>query len=1537
MADLELVRLSAAELRDSVAELNQRHRDANQRLHAARAGLAAARADADQAAVDQARADVEALVAERRELTRERGELHDRFAADLQVLLGDGIDLEGDVPIVLLPVRIECRSTPDLARLRVRIFPDGVHTEALDEGVTDTERTAGTAYWTAVWADGDPDQHWPILVAAVGSRRAPWVAEVLRPRNLAERPGGDPAFPDPAPAAGTHAVARTLPDRFHVRVEQDGVEPVTVVGPYIPDEIPVGLVDAVDLSPLQVDGHELPPIDESLAWLVDYAEAERLGMAVTVDLPVPGQPVRRLSVYGVRSSLPAAEAASHLERLVRSHRFTDGAEFLAQGTPTNNTDSARSSWSRQTPLAAPALAGADALSGGANGAVTAEALGVSAGLLATLPNAADAEQVRAGAFHTALWDTTWGEAIETLSPAGRNNGDKRLDNRSLSAVRRHWVDYVRGRGPLPAVRFGRQPYGLLPVVATADWRPLGGGFAERTLVPFLERSVRWMWDDAVEAVTTVLNTALDEALPEILGTDAVLRALRVRSAVTPDPTFETATAIVLPVAAPGATKSQVARTILVLSGVSPDSLEDGLLIGKKTRSLALPLVDPTDQEFVRNLLEAVPAPASPKSVLQVLLAHAHELAEDAKNTVLHPEFVAPLFGAVDGATVDIDRNVVMAALDAVANGAFDDGSVVEAGRHLDRAVGRLDLGAVRARNPVPAFAPAALIQQVAGIEPRTELLRNELGMQLVGEVFHQSWRLAELHEALRVIAAIDALDERRLLLSETLDCCSHRLDAWLTSAATMRLAELRARGGQGSHLGAYGWLDDIVLRAPVPTGQVDGADVLHEQTDGGYVHAPGLTAAATAGVLRSGRLTHRRGDPHEEALDIDLSSARVRDALALLDGMNNGQSLGALLGYRLERRLHDWPDPDVELDRFIYVLRTLAPLRAGKLTAPDQPVDEGMAAALVVDGLKISELAWPTIAAALVAGPQDNTYIPPGSWVPPGPGEVEAVQQAIAELESTHDAVADLLLAESVHQVVSGNPARAAAALDLLGAGEAAPPEVEVVRTPRSGTPLQHRIAIAIADPPPAPRPGWDVTQPRAEAEPRLECWAQRVFADPGALLVTAGGQTLADAGLCALDVVFDSDGDSAGASTLAGRVRLALDAEVDAEALAPWWELAGLLRGVLTRGRALAVADTGGRECPEHVGRTPDTVDLLNRAAGAKDRLALAIQEGTAPALAPFGVTAPAGSAGTPLQPEEQAVALAALLADADRRVAEAEALLARTAAAGEEPPPPQTVVELAAQALAAVFGAGFLALPVIRPAPAGEPDRWADALGPAGVSARPGADIRPWLQRAGALRDATAAYGETLLVRDAFGLLTSLRVAQTPAAAYPTWVGLPWSDAIGPRVPVSSVVLEQVGADLTGAIAGMVLDEWSEVVPKRLERFDPADPDEPAEVVDVTTTGIALNANAPGARPPQTVLLAMTPDGGSWTEDRLVAVLNEVQALARMRCVTLDQVPYAGTYLPALYFRDWSLQGEPAIDWLKVATEFTTDSVADFLKVDE
>ena len=62
----------------------------------------------------------------------------------------------------------------------------------------------------------------------------------------------------------------------------------------------------------------------------------------------------------------------------------------------------------------------------------------------------------------------------------------------------------------------------------------------------------------------------------------------------------------------------------------------------------------------------------------------------------------------------------------------------------------------------------------------------------------------------------------------------------------------------------------------------------------------------------------------DDRFAIDLSSDRVRDALAILDAVREGRSLRALLGYRVERGLREH---DLELAQYILDLRRYAPLR----------------------------------------------------------------------------------------------------------------------------------------------------------------------------------------------------------------------------------------------------------------------------------------------------------------------------------------------------------------------------------------------------------------------------------------------------------------------------------------------------------------------------------------------------------------------------------------------------------------------------------
>ncbi len=84
----------------------------------------------------------------------------------------------------------------------------------------------------------------------------------------------------------------------------------------------------------------------------------------------------------------------------------------------------------------------------------------------------------------------------------------------------------------------------------------------------------------------------------------------------------------------------------------------------------------------------------------------------------------------------------------------------------------------------------------------------------------------------------------------------------------------------------------------------DGDPVAVDPDSEGYIHAARLEHARTAAVLRGGFLARLR-EGAEAPLAVDLSSDRVADAMALLDGVRNGASLGALLGERLERWLID--------------------------------------------------------------------------------------------------------------------------------------------------------------------------------------------------------------------------------------------------------------------------------------------------------------------------------------------------------------------------------------------------------------------------------------------------------------------------------------------------------------------------------------------------------------------------------------------------------------------------------------------------------
>ena len=91
----------------------------------------------------------------------------------------------------------------------------------------------------------------------------------------------------------------------------------------------------------------------------------------------------------------------------------------------------------------------------------------------------------------------------------------------------------------------------------------------------------------------------------------------------------------------------------------------------------------------------------------------------------------------------------------------------------------------------------------------------------------------------------------------------------------------------------------------------------------------------------------------------------------------------------------------------------------------------------------------------------------------------------------------------------------------------------------------------------------------------------------------------------------------------------------------------------------------------------------------------------------------------------------------------------------------------------------------------------------------------------------------------------------------------------------------------DTTQLLSGVLVDEWTEVVPNTHE-----------------TTAITFQFDPPDAVAPQSVLLAVPPMAGDdWTSDTLRHVLKETLDLAKLRAVDAETLGEAAQYLPALY----------------------------------
>jgi hypothetical protein len=633
--------------------------------------------------------------------------------------------------------------------------------------------------------------------------------------------------------------------------------------------------------------------------------------------------------------------------------------------------------------------------------------------------------------------------------------------------------------------------------------------------------------------------------------------------------------------------------------------------------------------------------------------------------------------------------------------------------------------------------------------------------------------------------------------------------------------------------------------------------------DPGFIHAPSLNQASAAALLRNAHLSH--GGRTDSAYAVELTSGRVRLARDLFDGVRQGQPIGALLGYTFERSLHE-----AGLDSLIDDFRDVAPL----------PGAEGRR--IVVDGLKLAAL-W-----------RDA----PESVLSDGDPRRPRAEKVLDALENAVDAAADAVQAEGAFQMVRGNLARAAASLEAISSGRAPPPDLGFLDTPRTGTGLTHRVAMLIAAEATANPPGWAgrATSPRALADPALDAWAGRLLGDATgvAARVVVDGEPeprvvkLGDLGLTPIDLVWATGGADGVPTEIGARVLHAagvasgrVDLSRAAGGLGDLVELATRAQRLLAGARPMDGADL----LPPHVDpvRGMDLDELERRAvaaevalAAAHDELTRAVADGIDPRPAMLGVAAFGVPGAIPVAGGEVAQARALLVETARRTAARA---LEPTANDGDRRD------QLLAR-LRTVFGSGFVALPRFVASNA------ADLAASRADAALGGDDplaAYTWLQRMERVREPLARFGRPIREAEALGgsVRLDLSVAQVPHRSGQRWVGLALANGGGPVDGAASLVLHDAPASFGGALCGLLVDEWTELLPSRNE-----------------TTGIAFQYDPPDACAPQAILLAVPPTTGApWTVGGLNRVLLETLDLLRIRAVDPETLGDVRHYLPATY----------------------------------
>ncbi|TFV94745.1 hypothetical protein E4S40_12105 [Algoriphagus kandeliae] len=912
-----------------------------------------------------------------------------------------------------------------------------------------------------------------------------------------------------------------LPDRFVVITKRGDQYQHIATGKTIQKPLPVSL----DPSGDQADYFKHLPngdleVPGEINWMFDFNAAVEAGMAVKIPLDKDDwdKGFDLVMVYGVQNK-DANQSQELLNKLFINHLYSEGGlEYLAAGTATNNTDQVKSPYraldddldgafdlffASNPPKYVDSFDDKDELEV-PDGQFFKEALGLPESLANYIRNHDKKDICLGRAMNRALFNATLKYYFKVMIPNLMQDFD-------INQTMLFMLHHVSALGTLPIFRVDNQPYGIVPVSPVELFKSQGST-AKGTEANYIKNLTLFL-----KQTKKGFENFRDKPLH--INSDQY--------------------------------KANPQAEFLKVLGLEPFSKEFFYRFGVNAANR---WQDPDEEgegfQVNWDYLEGAFTPG--------------EVAYNYKQ----------LLSGLGHTTTNTQTNAISKS--NIYKNRFTEGNFILGPLVQDEQLGQGPLAVTdKGKNYLEWILDQNTLEKVTSLHfedlPKVEIDGEEKTQySVLMAMIRGAWVYDHGTYARKALEKIKNLDVSTLerLLSSHIDLVTYRLDAWLTGLSDYRLRELRSENPSGTYLGAYGFVHDLrrseemesVPKLPKGLESSNGQDVKKLPDSQGFIHGPSMNHAVTAAVLRAGYNSIKAKGDSNNALSVNLTSARVRKALHLLEGVGNGQETGALLGYQFERALHekyeDGSGNPLEMDVYIYRLRRKFPTYSDSSVDPtDTTQSESIKALNVVDGLALIDHVEKHLTDAGLWNP-DLTFVdniindsvspvqfkgfPWGlaSQLPnpaaPSTGstaelerkKIRAIVHELDNIADAIDALGDLVTAEGVYQLVRGNHVRASAVLNAISEGKV-PLDPEIIKTFRQGVMVTQRalLQIPVIQNSSSPWVGVEAS-PRSKAEPSLNHWLASKIGDPELVAWKASfGDTstsisLSDLGMQPIDLV---------------------------------------------------------------------------------------------------------------------------------------------------------------------------------------------------------------------------------------------------------------------------------------------------------------------------------------------------------------------------------------------------------------------------------